>query len=126
LCEELHRLAPEATRELRSALQKIGSGQTQEEALADLATLTTAEGFREYLIITRQISQSGGGVDQALADLYQLLQHRRRTELQEKVSKLSAKMSVVMMLFLFPALLIVLGGPGFIAIGGALAHLGTR
>jgi tight adherence protein C len=126
LCEELQQLAPATTRELRSALQKIETGQNQEEALAELVELTTAEGFREYLVITRQVSQSGGGVDQALADLYQLLQHRRRTELQEKVSKLSAKMSVVMMLLLFPTLMIVLGGPGFIAIGGALARLGAR
>lgn len=126
LCDELQELAPETTRELRGVLQKIASGQNQEQALAELAELTTAEGFREYLVITRQVSQSGGGVDQALADLYQLLQHRRRTELQEKVSKLSAQLSAVMMLLLFPALLIVLGGPGFIAIGGALAHLTGR
>jgi len=126
LCDELQQLAPETTRELRSALQKINSGQSQEEALAQLAELTTAEGFREYLVITRQVSQSGGAVDQALADLYLLLQNQRRTGLQEKVAKLSAKMSVVMMLFLFPALLIVLGGPGLISINGALAHMGTK
>lgn len=123
LCEELAELAPETTRELRSALHKIDTGQSQEEALAELAEITTSEGFREYLVITRQVSQSGGGVDQALADLYHLLQNRRRAELQEKVSKLSAKMSVVMMLLLFPTLLIVVGGPGFIAIAGAMTQL---
>lgn len=126
LCDELRQLAPEITRELRSALQKINSGQSQEEALAELAELTTAEGFREYLVITRQVSQSGGAVDQALADLYGLLQNQRRTGLQEKVSKLSAKMSVVMMLFLFPSLLIVLGGPGLISINGAFAQMGSK
>ena len=124
LCNELRQLAPETTRELSSALRRIETGDNQEEVLADIAQLTKSDGFREYLVITRQVSQSGGGVDQALSDLYQLLQNRRRTELQEKVSKLSAKMSVVMMSMLFPALLIVLGGPGFIAIGSALSHLG--
>ena len=44
--------------------------------------------------------------------LKQLIDDRRLTRLQEYISKLSAKMSVVMMVFLFPALLIVLAGPG--------------
>lgn len=126
LCDELRSLAPESTRELRSILQRIESGQNQEDALSEALKLTTSEGFREYLVIIRQVAQSGGGIDQALADLYQVMRNRQRSELQEKVSKLSAKMSVVMMLFLFPALLIVLGGPGFIALSGAITQLGSR
>jgi len=42
------------------------------------------------------------------------------------VSKLSAKMSVVMMLFLFPALLIVLGGPGLVSINGAFSTMNSK
>ena len=45
------------------------------------------------------------------------------TTLQERVSKMSAKMSVVMIAFLFPALLIGLAGPGFIAIFKALGAM---
>jgi tight adherence protein C len=58
----------------------------------------------------------------SLLSLKQLLDDRRLTRLQEYVSKMSAKMSVVMMLFLFPALLIVLAGPGFTAISRAFAN----
>jgi len=57
-----------------------------------------------------------------LLALKQLLDDRRLTRLQEYISKMSAKMSVVMMVFLFPALLIVLGGPAFIGIARALSH----
>lgn len=57
----------------------------------------------------------------SLLALKQLLDDRRLTRLQEFISKMSAKMSVVMMVFLFPALLIVLGGPAFIAISRALS-----
>jgi len=56
----------------------------------------------------------------SLLALKQLLDDRRLTRLQEYISKMSAKMSVVMMVFLFPALLIVLGGPAMIAISRAL------
>lgn len=59
----------------------------------------------------------------SLLALKQLLDDRRLTRIQEFVSKMSAKMSVVMMVFLFPALLIVLGGPAFIGISRALSNL---
>lgn len=55
----------------------------------------------------------------SLQALKNLLDDRRLTRMQEYISKMSAKMSVVMMLFLFPALLIVLAGPSFIAIARA-------
>lgn len=59
----------------------------------------------------------------SLLALKKLLDERRLTNLQEYISKLSGKMSVVMMLFLFPALLIVLAGPGMSAIGRALGGI---
>ncbi len=58
----------------------------------------------------------------SLQSLKLLLDDRRLTRLQEYISKMSAKMSVVMMLFLFPALLIVLAGPGVSAIARAFAQ----
>ncbi|MNY56891.1 hypothetical protein D3C86_1930170 [compost metagenome] len=58
----------------------------------------------------------------SLLALKQLLDDRRLTRLQEYISKMSAKMSVVMMLFLFPALLIVLAGPGFTALARSFGH----
>ena len=71
-----------------------------------------------------QLIYQGGGAMASLLSLKELLDDRRMTSLQERVSKMSAKMSVVMMLFLFPALLIVLAGPGFVAIIQALGDMG--
>ena len=51
--------------------------------------------------------------------LKELLDDRRLTRMEEYISKMSAKMSVVMMVFLFPALMIVLAGPSFVAISRA-------
>ena len=123
LCDELRHLTPNAASELRIAVKRIDSGQAQDDALQELSSNTLAEGFREYLIILRQESASGGSIDTALQELYDVLQSRRRTALQEKVSKTSANMSIVMMLMMFPSLIIVIGGPGFIAVTRALATL---
>ncbi len=73
--------------------------------------------------ILQQLLHQGGGAMKSLQALKQLLDDRRLTRMQEFISKMSAKMSVVMMVFLFPALLIVLAGPGFIAISKAIGHL---
>lgn len=123
LCDELRHLTPNTASELRVAVKRIDAGQAQDDALQELSNHTLAEGFREYLIILRQESASGGGIDAALQELYEVLQSRRKTGLQEKVSKTSANMSIVMMLMMFPSLIIVIGGPGYIAVSKALATL---
>ena len=55
----------------------------------------------------------------SLQALKELLDDRRLTRMEEYISKMSAKMSVVMMVCLFPALMIVLAGPSFMAIARA-------
>lgn len=123
LCDELRHLTPNAASELKIAVKRIDSGEAQDDALQELSNNTLAEGFREYLIILRQESATGGAIDRSLQELYEVLQSRRKTDLQEKVSKTSANMSIVMMLMMFPALIIVIGGPGFIAVSRALSTL---
>lgn len=123
ICEELHDLSPNCAKELSLAVNKIESGQSQEEALYELINSTNAEGFKEYLIVIRQQSITGGSIDKALDELYLLLQNRRKLGLQEEVNKLSGKMSLVMMVFFFPALLIFVGGPSLISVSSALSGL---
>ncbi len=126
ICEELRDLSPHCARELGLAVNKIESGQSQEEALYELIEATSAEGFKEYLIVIRQQSITGGSIDKSLDELYKLLQNRRRLGLQEEVNKMSGKMSLVMMLFLFPAMLIAAAGPAFLSLTEALSALSNK
>jgi tight adherence protein C len=125
ICDQLRNLAPTCSQELQLAVNKIESGQSQEEALYELIGCTNAEGFKEYLIVVRQQAITGGSIDKALDELYKLLQNRRKLDLQEQVNKMSGKMSLVMMVFLFPALLIVVAGPALMSISSALSNLGN-
>ena len=59
----------------------------------------------------------------SLIEYTKLVEQRQISELREYVSKLSAKMTVVMMVFLFPALLIFVAGPGFVGLANALKGL---
>ena len=120
LSTEAQRLLPDLTHELRLILARVDSGLELSEELGKTARLLAVDEFTDTCIILQQLIQQGGGAMKSLLALKQLLDDRRLTRLQEYISKMSAKMSVVMMVFLFPALLIVLGGPAFIAIARAL------
>lgn len=124
LIHNLQGTAPESVRELRSVTHKIEAGQVREDALEEVADVQASEGLGDLLKLLAQVSSSGGGARESLRTLSDLLRDRRRTRLQEAVTRLSGKMSLVMMVFLFPALLIVLAGPAVLNLAGALATLG--
>ncbi len=122
LGNEGQRLLPSLTHELRLILARVDSGLELGEELGKTARVLEVDEFTDTCIILQQLILQGGGAMKSLLTLKQLLDDRRLTNLQEYISKMSAKMSVVMMVFLFPALLIVLGGPAFIGIARALTH----
>ncbi|VVM41593.1 hypothetical protein PS659_00302 [Pseudomonas fluorescens] len=121
LSQEGKQLLPALTHELRLILVRVDSGLELGEELNKTTRLLAVDEFTDTCVILQQLIHQGGGAMKSLLALKQLLDDRRLTRLQEYISKMSAKMSVVMMLFLFPALLIVLAGPGFTALSRAFA-----
>ncbi|AHG42890.1 type II secretion system protein F [Pseudomonas syringae CC1557] len=116
-------LLPVLSEEIRMVLTRVDSGLELGEELRKTAALLAVDEMSDTCVILNQLIHQGGGALKSLLTLKQLIDDRRLTRLQEYISKLSAKMSMVMMVFLFPALLIVLAGPGFIAISRALGGL---
>jgi len=121
LSTEGKQLMPALTHELRLVLARVDSGLELGEELHKVSRLLAVDEFTDTCVILEQLIHQGGGAMKSLLTLKQLFDDRRLTRLQEYISKMSAKMSVVMMLFLFPALLIVLAGPGFTALARAFA-----
>lgn len=116
---ESKQLLPALTHELRLILARVDSGLELGEELNKATQLLAVDEFTDTCVILQQLIHQGGGAMKSLLGLKLLLDDRRLTRLQEYISKMSAKMSVVMMLFLFPALLIVLAGPSFTALARA-------
>lgn len=113
---EGRQLLPVLSEELRLVLVRVDSGLSLAPELEQAAQLLGVDEFSDTCIILRQLLTQGGGAMKSLLALKQLMDDRRLTTMQERISKMSGKMSAVMMLFLFPALLIVLAGPGFTAL----------
>ncbi|BAP41814.1 type II secretion system, protein F domain [Pseudomonas sp. StFLB209] len=120
LSNEGKELLPVLSEEIRVILVRVDSGLELGDELRKTSSLLAVDEFSDTCVILNQLIHQGGGALRSLLALKQLIDDRRLTRLQEYISKLSAKMSVVMMVFLFPALLIVLAGPGFTAISQAL------
>lgn len=118
------KILPEMRCELKHVLLRVDAGLDLGRELREAAFLMQVDELSDCFTILEQLLQQGGGGMSSLLSLKELLDDRRMTTLQERVSKMSAKMSIVMMVFLFPALLIVLAGPGFIAIIQALGEMG--
>lgn len=120
LSEQGQKMMPVLSRELQFVLRRVDSGIELSEELKHSGQVMAVDEYSDCLVILVQLLQQGGGALSSLLALKKQMDARRLTTLQEYISKLSGKMSVVMMVFLFPALLIVLAGPGLSAIGRAL------
>ncbi|WP_447752692.1 type II secretion system F family protein [Pseudomonas nicosulfuronedens] len=124
VCREGRSIVPVLVEELDGVLAHAESGLDLADELELLSKRLAVAELSDCCNVLRQMVRQGGSARGSLLTLKQLFEDRRLTGLQEKVSKLSAKMSLVMMLLLFPALLIILAGPGFLAITKALGRMG--
>jgi tight adherence protein C len=116
-------LLPNMAAEFALVLGRINSGQDRAEALEEMSTALDVPELSDTIAIIKQVTKYGGNLRDSLAAYARLMEDRRMTDLREKVSKLSAKMTIVMVAFMFPALMIFLAGPGFLALGKALANI---
>lgn len=114
----LDEVIPAFNLELRVALARIEAGQERGSVLEALADVQPSQASEAYFNLLAQVAVTGGGARDSLRSLSELLSDRRRTTLQERVTKMSGKMSLVMMLFLFPVLLIIVAGPAVVNLAG--------
>ena len=120
LSDEGRRIAPDISYELRQVLQRVDAGLELGPELRAMAETLQVVELNECVTILDQMIRQGGGAVASLRNLKTVMDEKRMSSMQERVSKMAAKISGVMVLFFLPALFIVVGGPGFIAIVKAL------
>lgn len=117
-------LIPNLANELDGVIKRIQTGQDRAEALVEMATPLDVPELSDTIAMLKQVTRYGGNVRESLAEYTALTEQRQISQLREYVSQLSAKMTIVMVLFLFPALMAFLAGPGFIGLAKALKGVG--
>lgn len=123
ISEQGRELAPQMSAEFAVALARINAGQERGDALEEMAVPLAVPELDDTVAILKQATRYGGSLRESLARFSLLMEDRRITGLREYVSKLSAKMTVIMVVFMFPALMLFLAGPGFLALGRAFIRM---
>jgi len=95
----------------------------RQEAFAKLATRSDHEGLRRLGMMISQSMQHGTPLGHVLRAVADELRRDRLVKLEERAHKLGAKLIVPMVLFLLPAMGIVLGASSFLRLIDAFKHL---
>lgn len=108
--------------ELNLANNQYSRGRSREHSLHRLATLHKNENLRGLVSLLVQVDKHGGAVQEPLRIFSDRLREHRRSEMKERIGKITVKMTAVMVTTLLPALMIVTGGPAFLAIYRSLGE----
>lgn len=123
ISEQGRQVTPNLADEFAWVLQRIQHGQERGDALEELARRLDVDELTETVAMLKQAARYGGNLRESLMRYVKMMEERRMTSLRDKVGKMSAKLSIVMMLFMFPALLLFLAGPGFLALINAFKRM---
>lgn len=116
----------ELGRELDLALRQVEAGAEAGDALKNLGETLDVEDLTTVLGVLRQVDRYGGELREPLLETLQVIEERRGYEMREKVNLMSGRMTVVMVLFFFPALMIFVAGPAFLSIVTVLGNLNAQ
>lgn len=120
LVREGRGVLPELGREFDLLLRQMEAGGETGELLDNLSKAIALDDLGNVLALLRQVDRYGGEVREPLIEVLKVLEERRTLDMREMVNLMSGRMTVVMVLFFFPALLIFVAGPAFLSVIMAL------
>lgn len=124
LVREGEQVLPVLGEEVKVVLRQLEAGADPAEALHTMGRSLDVAELTAVLGVLRQVDRYGGELREPLMEALSVVEERRQLALRETVNGLSGRMTVVMVLFFFPALLIFVAGPAFLSVIQALAGSG--
>jgi len=120
--KEFRRFLPEMADELGLTAIEIGFLPTRRDALLNLAKRVGIPGIQSLVHTLIQTERYGTPLAQSLRALSSELREERMLKAEEKAAKLPATMTVPMIVFILPAVFIVLVGPAMIQVYRVMHH----
>jgi tight adherence protein C len=108
--------------EFSRALQEIQIGKSRTQALRSLADRTTVAELRSFTSAVIQAGELGIPIADVLREQSKEMRLRRRQRAEEKAQQVPVKILFPLIGCLFPALFIIVIGPGAISIMHSLFH----
>jgi tight adherence protein C len=119
VAEEMNRSHPAMARVLYSLLDDLRILPNRRDAFEKLAS--TSDGLRRFGVMISQSLQYGTPLSQALRSIADELRRESITKLEERAHKLSAKLTIPMVLFMLPAMFIIMGASPLLHLTRAFA-----
>lgn len=114
--QELRYAHPELSEELQMVNMETQLGKNRLDALRELANRTGVEDIKGLVAMLIQTDRFGTSLAQSLRVFSDDLRLKRRQRAEEQAAKTTVKMVPPLVFFIFPALMVVILGPGMIAI----------
>ncbi len=108
---------PDLSEELKLYGLEVGAGKRRAESLRNLASRTDVDDLKSLAAVLIQTDRFGTSVAQSLRVYAESMRTKRRQRAEERAAKMSIKMIPPLVFFIFPAIFIVVLGPGIISIG---------
>lgn len=113
--EEMAPVHPELSEELRIATMEAQMGLRRNEALENLARRTGLDEMRSLVSVIVQAEKFGTSIAKALRNQADSMRIKRRQAAEEKAQKTAVKLMLPLVMFIFPAIAVVVAGPAAIS-----------
>jgi tight adherence protein C len=95
---------------------ELRAGLSREQGLRSLVNRTDLDDIRSLVALLIQTDRFGTSIGQALRVHSDSMRLKRRLKAEEKGAQLPVKLMIPLILFIFPALMVVIVGPGVISL----------
>ena len=112
--DELEITYPALTEELRMITTEVRAGKPRLEAFKNFAARTKVDDVQSLVALLVQTDKFGTSIAQALRTHAETSRTKRRQRAEERAAKVGVKLVFPLVLFLFPALYVVILGPAVI------------
>jgi tight adherence protein C len=122
--EEIERVSPVLADQLALVNLEIRAGTPRDEALRNLGDRTGLQDIKSLMAMLIQTDRFGTSVAQALRTHAETMRTKRRQRAEEAAAKTTIKLVFPLVLFVFPALFVIILGPAVIQIIETLSNFG--
>lgn len=124
VAEEMNQTNPAMARVLYGLLDDLRILPNRSDAFEKLGSMS--DGLRRFGTMISQSMQYGTPLSQVLRSIAVDLRRERITKLEERAHKLGAKLTIPMVLFLLPAMFIIMGGSPILHLVRTFSSFGMK
>jgi tight adherence protein C len=116
VAERVREVNPNLADEMALTNLEIHLGASRVDAMRHMATRTGAEELSSLVAVLVQSERFGTSLSEAFQEFSRYMRESRSQGTQESAEKMAVKLIFPMVLFIFPAVVLVMAGPAFITL----------